>query len=190
MPRVLTVLLALALAPAALAPADALAQGSMSEAFKGFGANRKDPIQIEADSLEVRDKESVALFSGNVLVRQSQTVMKAARLKVFYDSKPGQEGGAGLPSNQQFRRLEAEGRVTISQGDQTVTGEQGWFDMKSEEAMVTGGVVLTQGKNVARGERLAIDMKTGQYRLDAAKGSGRVQLTLEPAAAKGAGGKP
>jgi len=77
MPRVLTVLLALALAPAALAPADALAQGSMSEAFKGFGANRKDPIQIEADSLEVRDKESVALFSGNVLVRQSQTVMKA-----------------------------------------------------------------------------------------------------------------
>ncbi|KPL53161.1 hypothetical protein ABB55_13840 [Prosthecomicrobium hirschii] len=118
MPRVLTVLLALALAPAALAPADALAQGSMSEAFKGFGANRKDPIQIEADSLEVRDKESVALFSGNVLVRQSQTVMKAARLKVFYDSKPG------------------------------------------------------------------------QYRLDAAKGSGRVQLILEPAAAKGAGGKP
>lgn len=170
-----------------LAPVGAEAQTSMSDAFKGFGSNRKDPIQIEADSLEFRDKESVAVFIGNVQVRQSTTIMKTARLKVYYDAKPGQADGqgGGLPSNQQFRRFEAEGRVLISQGDQSVSGEQGWFDMRAEEAMLSGGVVLTQGRNVARGERLTIDLKTGQYKLDAPKGgSGRVQLILEPNSGK------
>lgn len=186
--------LALALSGCLIAAsAAAAAQSSMSEAFRGFGSNRKDPIQIEADSLEFRDKEQFALFTGNVQVRQAGTIMKTQRLKVFYDAKAEPGAGApsgGLPSNQQFRRFEAEGRVLITQGDQSVTGDQGWFDMRSEEAMLTGGVVLTQGRNVARGDRLTIDLKTGQYRLDAPKGgTGRVQLILEPNAAK-TGAKP
>ncbi len=32
-------------------PALAATSGGMSDAFKGFGSNGKDPIQIEADSL-------------------------------------------------------------------------------------------------------------------------------------------
>lgn len=179
MPRVLTVLLALALAPAALAPADALAQGSMSEAFKGFGANRKDPIQIEADSLEVFDKDRNAVFTGNVNVRQKDTVLKTQRLKVFYEGKAAEGlAQASTGSNQQIRRFEAEGRVLITQKDQTVTGDHGWFDMRSQTSQILGSVILTQGKNVARGDRLTIDLKTGQYKLD--NSGGRVQLILEP----------
>lgn len=176
--RRLPLLLAAALAGALPAAAPAGAQG-MSEAFKNFGSNTKDPIQIEADSLEVRDRDAYALFSGNVQVRQKDTVLKTARLKVFYDGKVGQ-GTVG--SGQQIRRFEAEGKVLIAQGDQSVSGDSGWFDMKSDQALLSGGVVLSQGRNVARGERLAIDLKTGQYKLDAAKG--RVQIILEPQSGK------
>lgn len=153
---------------------EAGAQG-MSDAFKNFGSNTKDPIQIEADSLEVRDRDAYALFAGNVQVRQKGTTLKTARLKVFYEGKVGQAAGA---SSQRIRRFEAEGKILIAQGDQSVSGEAGWFDMRADQAMLTGGVVLTQGKNVARGERLSIDLKTGQYKLDGTKG--RVQIILEP----------
>jgi lipopolysaccharide export system protein LptA len=178
------VALALTLAAVAMAalPERARAQSSMSDAFKGFGSNTRDPIQIEADSLEVRDKDAFALFSGNVQVRQKDTTLKTARLRVYYEGK-ATEGS--VAAGQKIRRFEAEGRIVIAQGEQSVSGESGWFDMRSDQALLSGGVVLTQGKNIARGEKLTIDLKTGQYRLDAAGGGkGRVQIILEPSSGK------
>ncbi|MEJ1157269.1 LptA/OstA family protein [Prosthecomicrobium sp. N25] len=174
--------LLLAAALCLAATGHAAAQASMSDAFKGFGSNTRDPIQIEADSLEVRDREAFALFSGNVQVRQKDTVLRTARLRVFYEGKAAE----GSPTtSQRIRRFEAEGRVSISQGDQSVAGDSGWFDMRADQALLTGGVVLTQGKNVAKGEKLTIDLKSGQYRLDSgAPGKGRVQIVIEPTQGK------
>lgn len=136
--------------PAAAEPAKGSTSG-MSDAFKGFGSNGKDPIQIDADSLEVLDKDQNAVFTGNVHVLQKDTVLKTLRLKVFYEGKAAQMGGAGAAKpaaggdaqQQQIRRLEAEGKVLINQKDQTVVGDSGWFDMRSQTAQVNGHVVLT-----------------------------------------------
>src|SRR5262245_46950999 len=83
-------------APAALAmllavSGDALAQGAMTgvpNAMQGFSQNRDQPIQIEAASLEMRDKKKEATFSGNVKVVQGDTTMTSKSLVVFYDSGP------------------------------------------------------------------------------------------------------
>ena len=58
---------AAALALALVAAGDALAQGAMTgvqNAMQGFSQNRDQPIQIEAASLEMRDKKKEATFSG------------------------------------------------------------------------------------------------------------------------------
>ncbi|MDK9695735.1 MAG: lipopolysaccharide transport periplasmic protein LptA [Siculibacillus sp.] len=167
------------------APAIAAGEGSTSEAFKGLGSNGKDPIQIEADSLEVLDRDRNAVFTGNVNVRQKDTVLKTQRLKVFYEGKAADGiAQASSGSNQQIRRFEAEGRVLINQKDQTVTGDRGWFDMRSQTAQINGSVVLTQGNNVARGDKLSVDLTTGRYKLE--NTGGRVQLILEPQQKDGA----
>ena len=70
---------------------DALAQGAMSgvpNAMQGFSQNRDQPIQIEAASLEMRDKKKEATFAGNVKVVQGDTTMTSKSLVVFYDSGP------------------------------------------------------------------------------------------------------
>ena len=82
---------AAALALALIASSDALAQGAMSgvpNAMQGFSQNRDQPIQIEAASLEMRDKKKEATFSGNVKVVQGDTTMTSKTLVVFYDSGP------------------------------------------------------------------------------------------------------
>src|SRR3954449_1282799 len=57
-------------------------------AMQGFSQNRDQPIQIEAASLEMRDKKKEATFSGNVKVVQGDTTMTSKTLVVFYDSGP------------------------------------------------------------------------------------------------------
>ena len=57
-------------------------------AMQGFSQNRDQPIQIEAASLEMRDKKKEATFSGNVKVVQGDTTMTSKTLVVFYDAGP------------------------------------------------------------------------------------------------------
>ena len=63
--------------------------------MQGFSQNRDQPIQIEAASLEMRDKKKEATFSGNVKVVQGDTTMTSKTLVVFYEFDAGPGCGAG-----------------------------------------------------------------------------------------------
>jgi lipopolysaccharide export system protein LptA len=184
---------AAALALALIAAGDALAQGAMSgvpNAMQGFSQNRDQPIQIEAASLEMRDKKKEATFAGNVKVVQGDTTMTSKSLVVFYDSGPApvtpapaapkgsksgpmQSATPGPGGSSSIRRLEAKGSVVVTQKDQVVTGETAIFDTRANLITMMGGVVLTQCKNVLKGDRLKVDMTTGVSRVES--DSGKVQ---------------
>src|SRR3954447_12963013 len=150
---------AAALALASIASGDALAQGAMSgvpNAMQGFSQNRDQPIQIEAASLEMRDKKKEATFSGNVKVVQGDTTMTSKSLVVFYDSGPApaspapaapkgsksasmQSATPGPGGSSSIRRLEAKGSVVVTQKDQVVTGETAIFDTRANLIIMMGG---------------------------------------------------
>ncbi|WP_324419279.1 LptA/OstA family protein [Bradyrhizobium sp.] len=181
------------LAFALFASGDVHAQGAMSgvpNALQGFSQNRDQPIQIEAASLEMRDKKKEATFSGNVKVVQGDTTMTSKSLVVFYDSgaapaspQPAAPKGAksatmqsatpGPGGSSSIKRLEARGSVVVTQKDQVVTGETAIFDPRANLITMAGGVVLTQCKNVLKGDRLKVDMTTGVSRVES--DSGKVQ---------------
>lgn len=164
---------------ASVAQAQSTVQG-VPNAVQGFSQNRDKPIQIEAASLEMRDKDKVATFSGNVKVVQGDTTMRSKTLVVFYDNEQGKDAKkAGMKSStpgpggsSSIKRLEAKGGVIVTQKDQTVTGETGIFDMRSNTVTMLGGVVLTKEKNVLRGDRLVVDMTTGISRVESNNGRG------------------
>ena len=184
-----------------IACGQAIAQSAVQgvpNAMQGFSQNRDQPIQIEAATLEMRDKKKEATFSGNVKVVQGDTTMTSKVLVVFYESAqapaaapagntkaaaktapapaPIQSATPGPGGSSQIRRLEAKGNVVVTQKDQVVTGESAVFDTKTNLVTMVGGaggVILTQGKNVLRGDRLLVDMTTGVSRVES--DSGRVQ---------------
>ena len=58
----------------------------VAERAAGFSQNRDQPVHIEAATLEVRDKDKTATFSGNVRVTQGDTGLRCKLLPVFYGS--------------------------------------------------------------------------------------------------------
>jgi lipopolysaccharide export system protein LptA len=147
-----------------------------ANALQGFSKNRDEPVQIEAASLEVRDKDKVATFSGNVHVIQGDTDLRSKTLLVFYEDDNPKAGGIkaaqpGPGGSSQIKRLEANGNVLVTQKDQTATGDKGVFDMRTNTITLMGNVVISQGQNVLRGERLVVDRATGVSRME----GGRVQ---------------
>jgi lipopolysaccharide export system protein LptA len=196
---------AAALALVLLAAGDAHAQGAVSgvpNAMQGFSQNRDQPIQIEAASLEMRDKKKEATFSGNVKVVQGDTTMTSRSLVVFYDQgsptapapasqkaakgTPMQSATPGPGGSSSIKRLEARGSVVVTQKDQVVTGESAVFDTKANLITMLGGVVLTQCKNVLKGDRLMVDMTSGVSRVES--DSGKVQGLFNQSQGAGCGG--
>jgi len=202
-------LLLCAVAIAAAAPGSAVAQtprpappglqGLVSE------QNKDAPVQIEAATLEVRDKNKMATFSGNVQVVQGDTTMKCQSLVVFYGpegagvGKPvasaaqpagGTQPVMNLPQGaQSIRRIEARGGVTVVTRDQSASGELGIYDLKSKTITLTGNVVVSQGKNVLHGDRVVVDMVTGNAKVESgATAQNRVRALILPG--KGTNGSP
>jgi lipopolysaccharide export system protein LptA len=180
--------LALILAAATAAAQPAAQPGG---AMQGFQMNRDQPVRIESNSLEVRDKQRQATFIGKVKLTQGETVLHCDTLVIFYEdtsatpapaAKKGApqttaQKGAGGPSSQQIKRAEAKGNVLVTQKEQTAKGDNGVFDVKSNNIVLTGNVVLTQGQNVLRGTRMVVDLNTGLSRVD-----GRVEGLFNPSA--------
>ncbi|WP_339029365.1 LptA/OstA family protein [Bradyrhizobium symbiodeficiens] len=181
-----------ALAAAGAAFAQSTMQG-VPNAMQGFSQNRDQPIQIEAASLEMRDKKKEATFAGNVKVIQGDTTMTSKTLVVFYESggdkpatpQPAAKATKGAPiqsaqpgpgGSSSIKRLEARGNVVVTQKDQVVTGDTAVFDTRTNLITMLGGsgqVVLTQCKNVLQGDRLVVDMTTGVSRVESDSGKVR-----------------
>jgi len=160
-------------------------------ALQGFSQNRDQPVHIEAATLEVRDKQKQATFSGDVRVKQGDTGLRCKSLVVFYEqsgqptdaSKTLQAASPGPGGEQRIKRLEARGGVVVTQKDQTATGELGIFDMKANTVTLTGNpVIMTQGQNVLRGGKLVVDLTSGVSRVEAGKSGQGVQMLVQPSA--------
>ena len=180
---------------------------TMPNALQGFARNKNEPVKIDANRLEVHDKEKLAIFSGNVHVQQGDTNMRCPELRVFYEGEvkeapkntsaaPGDAKSAAAPAakastteanvQQRIKRLEALGGVIVTSKDQKATGDRADFDMKSNVVTLFGNVVVTQGPNVMKGDRLIVDLSTSRARMEAGtKGNpGRVQGLFLPSSAK------
>jgi lipopolysaccharide export system protein LptA len=138
------------------------ANAQASDLFTGFQTKSKDPVQIDAASLEVSEegKQRISVFDGNVVVRRGETVMRAKTIRIFSDL------GDNRPKNQAFSRIEATGNVEVESGNQTVTGAKVVVDMNKQTITMTGNVVLAQGANVITGDRLVVDLVSGRARVE------------------------
>jgi lipopolysaccharide export system protein LptA len=188
----LTFALAAAMAAAAQ-PAPKEQPQPSGGAMQGFQMNRDQPVKIESDALEVRDKTHQATFIGKVKLVQGETTIQCKMLVIFYEdssapapapkkgAQTAQKGGAlgGGGGGQQIKRAEAKGDVLVTQKDQTAKGDNGVFDVKSNTITLTGSVVVTQGTNVLRGDRMLVDLNTGVSRVESNK-TQRVEGLFNP----------
>jgi lipopolysaccharide export system protein LptA len=143
--------LCLGCAAATLALAPALSQTS---ALKGHNSNA--PVDVAADRIEVQDRADRAIFSGSVVVRQSELRLTAARLTVAYSNTGGIE----------IERLDASGGVTVTSPSETARGQFAIYDLQEGIITVIGGVTLTRGDSHVSGGRLVLDLDTGRAVMD------------------------
>jgi lipopolysaccharide export system protein LptA len=161
----------------AVCASDAMAQKNQGppNALQGFSQNRDEPVKIRAAALELREKDKMATFTGDVYVLQGDTEMRCKQLVVFYEEETGtrtvKAADPGPGGDRQIRRIEAKGSVVVVQKDQNATGDAATFNMRENTVTLVGNVVVTRGTDILRGQRLVVDLTSGVSKMD----QGRVE---------------
>src|SRR6202034_2984670 len=163
----------------ALVTDEARAQSTVTgvpNAMQGFSQNRDQPIQIEAASLEMRDKKKEATFTGNVKVVQGDTTMTSKVLVVFYESS-GQNAAPATAASATNANAKAAAKPASAPAQpapmQSATpGPGGASSIKRLEAR--GNVVVTQKDQVVTGDTAVFDTKNNLIKMLGGGGRGVV----------------
>ena len=127
---------------------------AQTSALRGHDTNQ--PVDFDAQRIEVQDRADRAVLSGDVRVRQGSLSLNAERINVAYTSTAGVD----------IDRIDASGGVTVRSPSETARGQFAVYDINRRLITMVGGVTLTRGTNVVRGGRLVIDLTTGRATMD------------------------
>jgi lipopolysaccharide export system protein LptA len=160
---------ALGAAPS-LAPAAAARSCSAGQPSALKGHNTNAPIDWETDRMDVDDKANRAVLTGNVVAKQGDLTLTAARVTAAYRSKPSVH----------VERLDASGGVTVRSPSETARGEYGIYDLDKKIITLVGNVTLSRCDGTINGGRLVYDLSSGRVVMDGSgpSQSGRVSGTF------------
>lgn len=149
------------------------ASEASTKSSTGFEFNKKDPIYITADWMEVDQKQSTITYKGQVVTTQKDMTMRSEVLKAYYD-----------PQMKEIKRIIAEGKVNATQGNRVATGEKAVFDNQTKTVTLTGSPVMRQGNSQVSGVKVIYYMEEDKA---VAEGNNkvRVQATIFPEELKG-----
>jgi lipopolysaccharide export system protein LptA len=111
--------------------------------------NSNAPIGISSDSFQADLNAKSGTYSGNVVVVQGDTKLRADQVRI-------------LTVNGKADKITASGKVVVdSPASGTVTGDNGVYSVGPRTVLMTGNVVLKKGKDVMQGSQLTVNLNTG-----------------------------
>jgi len=144
--------------------------------------DQNQPIEIEADGVEIDDGRNVSVYSGNVEIRQGSMQLWADQVTVHHAAsrQPQRIVAVGEPAR--YRQMvEKDGEQVKARALRIE------YDAGSEEILLLDQAVLSQGKDSFRSDRILYDrnkavVKAGKSVAKGAAGrSERVRITIDPA---------
>jgi lipopolysaccharide export system protein LptA len=133
-----------------------------------FEFNKKDPIYITADWMEVDQNKNTITYKGRVVTSQADMTMRSETLVAYYD-----------PEMKQMKQIVAEGKVNATQGNRIATGDKAVFDDKTKTVTLTGNPVMRQGNSQVSGTRVIYYMDQDRAVAES-DGKVRVRATIFP----------
>ncbi len=125
-----------------------------------------EALEVEADHFEYDYQTGALRCSGNVTVKQGEVRLYAGELRVVSIT-------AGKLT---FRRITALGRVKVSKGKETATGDRAVYDQGSATITLTGDARLSSGNKTVSGEKVVFNLDEGRAEVRSTQGPVRAVI--------------
>jgi lipopolysaccharide export system protein LptA len=140
-------------------------------------ADSSKPIEVNADSASLDQKQGVNVFEGNVVITQGTLNMRAQKTITTQDASGRQQLLAtGSPV---YFRQKLDGKNEYVDGHASRVD----YDSANNTVVLTGKAQVKRGKDIVNGEQITYNTVTEIYQVKGQGGSntaGRVTIILQP----------
>jgi lipopolysaccharide export system protein LptA len=137
-------------------------------------ADKEQPIEVEADSLEIRDNENISIYSGNVRLIQGSLNVQADRLVIYFDDNKDLELMEMTGSPASFRQLNDDNKEMVGQADKL-----DYFEPKSL-LVLTGNARFSSNGDVIESSTISINTETDNLEAASPEPDKRVRVVIQP----------
>jgi lipopolysaccharide export system protein LptA len=132
--------------PPAVKPAEPDVKPAERDRAERDKEDRNQPVTVDSDRMERFGKESLVIFTGNVVARQNNSVQYADRMEVYLDEK-----------GDRILRTVSTGNIRIITKDcRTGTARRAEYYDLEQRVVLMGGARVWQDDNVVSGETITI----------------------------------
>lgn len=145
-------------------------------------ADRNQPVRLEADKVTIDDAKQIAVFEGNVVLRQGSLMIRGDRMEVRQD-KDGFRFGTTW-GNRAYFRQKRDGVDEFIEG----WAERLEYDGRAETMKMFSRAQVKRGQDDVRGNFISYDSKSEFYQVigggaraaDPQHAGGRVRAVIQP----------
>jgi lipopolysaccharide export system protein LptA len=139
-----------------------------------LSGDAQQPIHVEADSLEIRDKENISIYSGNVRLSQGSQEFRGERLVLNFNQQKELVlmTMTGTPAT--FRQIDDQQREMRGQADQ--------MEYRASEStlLLLGNARFTHVGNTIESNTIRINTETESIQAGSTESDDRVRMLILP----------
>ncbi|TRD12717.1 OstA family protein [Erythrobacter insulae] len=131
--------------------------GGIGLQAQGIAAhNTNAPVNYNAGSIELQDRQNRVALSGGVTVTQAGLTVRSNRMLVNFTDI----------GSLNIQRITATGGVVVTRGNERASGDVAIYDFSRRIITLAGNVSLRRGTDTLNGGRLVIDLRSGVSSVD------------------------
>ena len=134
----------------------------------------QQPINVEADSLEVRDQENISIYSGNVNLRQGSLEFSCNRLTLYFDDNKELTLMEMTGSPATFRQLDDE--------KQELRGQAELLKYRQSESILvlSGKARFSHKGDTIESNSIQVNTKNNSIHAGSSSADDRVRMLIQP----------
>jgi lipopolysaccharide export system protein LptA len=139
-----------------------------------LSSDGQQPIQVEADSLEVREQDNISIYTGNVRLNQGSLEFRCERLMLHFDAQKDLTlmEMTGTPAT--FRQLDD------SQQEMKGQAQQLQYRQSESILVLSGNARFSHQGDTIESNRILINTKTESIQAGSSESDDRVKMLIQP----------
>lgn len=133
--------------------------------IKKIKHDSSQPVELEADKLEIFQEENKAIFTGNVIAKQGKISISSDLMYVYFTEKSKNKENS-------VEKVEALGNVILLTEKEKAKGDKGVFNISTKSVTLTGNVELSNDQTTLKASKFTYNIESGVSRLISNKKQG------------------
>jgi len=137
-------------------------------------SDRNEPIEVEADRLEVRELENISIYEGNVRLVQGSLKIDSDRMVIHFDDENELTLMEMTGKPAKFRQLDNDRRQIYGEAEQ--------IDYSDEESLLImrKSAYLDHAGDIIKSDLIRLDTTTNNIEAGSTESEDRVKMVIKP----------